>query len=208
MVPDELLSSSAVVENYYHTTLEPLFFGILNTNIENRDIRSPIFDKVPYLNGGLFNPQQDDFYLLDRDTFASRFINTLKIKDDWFRDFFTLLETYNFTIDENTVFDQELSVDPEMLGRIFENLLAEINPETGNSERKRTGSFYTPRQIVEYMVDQSLIEYLKTKTNIEENKLRALISYDLTDDIELELLEKVEVINAIDSLKILDPACG
>jgi adenine-specific DNA-methyltransferase len=61
------------------------------------------------------------------------------------------------------VFDQELSVDPEMLGRIFENLLAEINPETGSSERKRTGSFYTPRQIVEYMVDQSLIEYFKTQ---------------------------------------------
>ena len=75
------------------------------------------------------------------------------------KEFFELLETYNFTIDENTVFDQELSVDPEMLGRIFENLLAEINPETGSSERKRTGSFYTPRQIVEYMVDQSLIEY-------------------------------------------------
>jgi adenine-specific DNA-methyltransferase len=210
LIPDEILSSKVVVDNYYHSTLEPLFFGVLNTSIEARDIRTALFDKVPYLNGGLFNPQVDDFYELDRGTFASKFINTLRISDKWFREFFELLETYNFTIDENTVFDQELSVDPEMLGRIFENLLAEINPETGSSERKRTGSFYTPRQIVEYMVDQSLIEYFKTKTNIEENKLQALVSYDLVDDASypLEQDQKIEIINAIESLKILDPACG
>ncbi len=210
LIPDEILSSKVVVDNYYHSTLEPLFFGVLNTSIEARDIRTELFDKVPYLNGGLFNPQVDDFYELDRGTFASKFINTLKISDEWFKEFFELLETYNFTIDENTVFDQELSVDPEMLGRIFENLLAEINPETGSSERKRTGSFYTPRQIVEYMVDQSLIEYFKTKTNIEENKLQALVSYDLVDDASypLEQEQKIQIINAIESLKILDPACG
>ncbi len=210
LIPDELLSSKIVSDNYYHSTLEPLFFGVLNTNIDSRDIRSDSFDKVPYLNGGLFNPQSDDYYELDRGTFASRHINTLKINDSWLKDFFELLETYNFTIDENTVFDQELSVDPEMLGRIFENLLAEINPETGSSDRKRTGSFYTPRQIVEYMVDQSLVEYLKTKTKINEKKISALVSYDLTDDTEHPLNndEKQEIINAIESLKILDPACG
>ncbi len=210
LVPDEILSSKVVSDNYYHNVLEPLFFGVLNTSIDARDIRTELFDKVPYLNGGLFNPQTDDYYELDRGTFASKYINTLKISDKWFKEFFELLETYNFTIDENTVFDQELSVDPEMLGRIFENLLAEINPETGSSERKRTGSFYTPRQIVEYMVDQSLIEYFKTKTDIEDKKLNALVSYDLTDDTEypLEQKEKEQIINAIESLKILDPACG
>jgi len=210
LIPDGLLSSKVVKERYYHEILEPLFFGALNTSVDSRDIRSDLFDKVPYLNGGLFSPQSDDYYELDRGTFASVHINTLKINDEWFKNFFELLETYNFTIDENTVFDQELSVDPEMLGRIFENLLAEINPETGSSERKRTGSFYTPRQIVEYMVDQSLIEYLKTKTKIDEKKLAALISYDLADDLEypLEHGEKQEIINAIESLKILDPACG
>lgn len=210
LVPDEILSSKVVSDNYYHNTLEPLFFGVLNTSIDARDIRTELFDKVPYLNGGLFNPQTDDYYELDRGTFASKYINTLKISDKWFKEFFELLETYNFTIDENTVFDQELSVDPEMLGRIFENLLAEINPETGSSERKRTGSFYTPRQIVEYMVDQSLIEYFKTKTDIKEKKLTALVSYDLTDDTEypLDQKEKEQIIDAIESLKILDPACG
>jgi hypothetical protein len=210
LIPDGLLSSKVIKDNYYHDTLEPLFFGALNTSIDNRDIRTDLFNMVPYLNGGLFSPQSDDYYDLDRGTFTSRYINTLKISDSWFKNFFELLETYNFTIDENTVFDQELSVDPEMLGRIFENLLAEINPETGSSERKRTGSFYTPRQIVEYMVDQSLLEYLKTKTKIDDKKLSALISYDLTDDLEYPLndCEKQNVINAIESLKILDPACG
>ncbi len=210
LIPDEILSSNVVNDNYYHNTLEPLFFGVLNTSIEARDVRTELFDKVPYLNGGLFNPQVEDFYELDRGTFASKYINTLKISDKWFKEFFELLETYNFTIDENTVFDQELSVDPEMLGRIFENLLAEINPETGSSERKRTGSFYTPRQIVEYMVDQSLIEYFKTKTDIEEKKLQALVSYDLVDDASYPLAQdqKIEIINAVESLKILDPACG
>lgn len=210
LVPDELLSSKVVTDNYYHNILEPLFFGVLNTNINDRDIRSDLFDKVPYLNGGLFNPQTEDYYDFDKLTFSSRYINTLKIKDDWFKKFFELLETYNFTIDENTVFDQELSVDPEMLGRIFENLLAEINPETGSSEKKRTGSFYTPRPIVEYMVDQSLIEYLKTKTKIEEEKIKALISYDISDDFKYPLSdeEKLEVVKAIDTLRALDPACG
>jgi len=210
LIPDEILSANAVSDNYYHKTLEPLFFEVLNTQIDSRDIRSDLYDKVPYLNGGLFSPQTDDYYELDRATFASRHINTLKVSDKWFKAFFDLLETYNFTIDENTVFDQELSVDPEMLGRIFENLLAEINPETGSSERKRTGSFYTPRQIVEYMVDQSLLEYLKTKTGIEEEKLQALISYDLDDDSRYPRTEEEDkkIVDAIETLKVLDPACG
>ena len=211
LVPDEILSSKVVSDNYYHNILEPLFFGVLNTSIDARDIRNELFDKVPYLNGGLFNPQTDDYYELDRGTFASKYINTLKISDKWFKDFFELLETYNFTIDENTVFDQELSVDPEMLGKIFENLLAKkIDSETGKNEQKDTGSFYTPRQIVEYMVDQALIEYFKTKTGIEEKKLTALVSYDLTDDTEypLDKKEKEQIIDAVELLKILDPACG
>lgn len=210
LVPDELLSSRVARDNYYHNMLERLFFEVLNTNIDDRGIRNEFYDKVPYLNGGLFSHQSEDYYELDRSIGASKYINTLKIKDEWFKDFFELLETYNFTIDENTVFDQELSVDPEMLGRIFENLLAEINPETGSSERKRTGSFYTPRQIVEYMVDQSLIEYLRTKTGTDAKKLSALVSYDEDDDLKHPLNEndKKNIVGAIESLRILDPACG
>ena len=100
-------------------------------------------------------------------------INVLKIPDKWFTDFFTVLEQYNFTIDENSTVDADVSVDPEMLGRIFENLLAEVNPETGETARKATGSYYTPRTIVDYMVEQSLKQYLLTKTSLSEDKLNA-----------------------------------
>lgn len=206
LLPEEFLSSEAVknTADYYHTTLEPIFFEVLNKPIESR--RPPFrssFDKIPYLNGGLFDPHYDDFYE-GQPSFA------LKIPNDWFRELFEVLETYNFTIDENTSLDVDLSIDPEMLGRIFENLLAEINPETGESARKSTGSYYTPRQIVEYMVDQSLIQYLISKTEIAKEKIDALVSVDASDDEEFPLSDedKKKVINALDEVKIIDPACG
>lgn len=214
LMPHQILSLNAVLSNkdYYHQILEPIFFEVLNKPIKLRkvDFAKEPFSSVPYLNGGLFSPQGDDYYKRNNDDLQSQFHNTLVIPDTWFKDFFETLETYNFTIDENTSFDEELSIDPEMLGRIFENLLAEINPETGESARKSTGSYYTPRTIVNYMVDESLLAYLKGKTGIDEGKLRAIISYDLTDDSEYSLKsdEKEMVIDALEQVKILDPACG
>lgn len=214
LIPDELLSGFAVIKNknYYHGVLEPLFFELLNTSKDDRNIsfRNDLFDLVPYLNGGLFNPQAGDFYDFDQLSYSSRYINTLAIKDEWFVEFFKLLETYNFTIDENTVIDQELSVDPEMLGIIFENLLGEIDTDTGESSRKKTGSFYTPRPIVEYMVDKSLGQYLIDKTGMEEKKIEALISYNLDDDKQFIYSddERVAVVRAINNLRVIDPACG
>lgn len=214
LMPRELLSSEAILknQNYYHSVLEPIFFEVLNKEMKSREDKwnKESFSQIPYLNGGLFSPQYDDHYDLDRGILVSRHINTLVIPDTWFIDFFNILESYNFTIDENTSFDEELSIDPEMLGRIFENLLAEINPETGESARKSTGSFYTPRAIVDYMVDESLILFLKQKTEVEEDKIRALISYDLTDDEQYPLKEeeKQKIIDALEKLKLLDPACG
>jgi len=119
-----------------------------------------------------------------------------------------LLKLYNFTVQENTPSEVEVSLDPELLGQVFENLLAAYNPETKESARKSTGSFYTPRPIVEYMVNESLIEYLKTKVpSVAEENWRALISYDdvpfsLSDD------ERIATLNALYECKILDPACG
>lgn len=206
LLPEEFLSSEAVrnTEDYYHSILEPIFFEVLNKPKESRksQFRNG-YDKIPYLNGGLFDPHHDDYYE-GQPSFA------LKIPNDWFKELFEVLETYNFTIDENTSLDVDLSIDPEMLGRIFENLLAEINPETGESARKSTGSYYTPRQIVEYMVDQSLLQYLLTKTEIDKSKLEALISVDSADDEQFPLSdeEKRKVVNALDEVKIIDPACG
>ncbi|OQA83634.1 MAG: Type IIS restriction enzyme Eco57I [Microgenomates group bacterium ADurb.Bin238] len=215
LMPKELLSLEAIEKNpdYYHKVLEPIFFEVLNQPAKSRKdlFYGKPYSLIPYLNGGLFSPHKpDDFYERKNGDLQSRFHNTLIIPDSWFVELFKTLETYNFTIDENTSFDEELSIDPEMLGRIFENLLAEINPETGESARKSTGSYYTPRVIVDYMVDESLLLYLKQQTGVEENKLRAIISYDLTDDNQYPLddSEKQKVIDALEKIKILDPACG
>lgn len=214
LMPHSLLSLEASKnhKNYYHDVLEPIFFKVLNVPLNSRKdekFSSDPYDKIPYLNGGLFSPHDDDFYSTN-DSKQQSNKEEVVVPDKWLQELFKILETYNFTIDENSAFDEELSIDPEMLGRIFENLLAEINPETGESARKSTGSYYTPRVIVDYMVDESLYLYLKNKTDIEEEKLRSLISYDLDDDTYTPLTEgeKEKIITAIDELKILDPACG
>jgi hypothetical protein len=164
LIPEELLSSKAVEEHagYYHGILEKLFFQTLNKPMNERSKYAPEFAHlIPYLNGGLFDPHKDDFYE-EGALGESKYVGTLHVPDDWFLQLFQTLEMYNFTIDENTALDAEVSIDPEILGRIFENLLAEINPETGDSARKATGSFYTPREIVDYMVEESLLQHLKT----------------------------------------------
>ncbi len=212
LVPKELLSleSISLYEDYYHNILEPIFFEMLNKPIKERIDKFTVepYSTIPYLNGGLFSPEKDDFY--KRGIYQSDFYNNLVIPDEWLKEFFAILETYNFTIDENTSYDEELSIDPEMLGRIFENLLAEINPDTGESARKSTGSYYTPRIIVDYMVDESLLLYLKQQTEIEEEKLKAVISYELTDDTDnpVTLEERGKIVDALEKVKILDPACG
>lgn len=210
LIPAEVLSQQAVGNGYYHRVLEPLFFELLNRSIDERhpDYRKDTFDGIPYLNGGLFDPStHHDYYIPSKIHITAMPSWSLKIPDDWFREFFGVLETYNFTIDENTPIDIDLSVDPEMLGRIFENLLAEINPETGQTAKNSTGSFYTRRPIVEYMVDESLIQHLMFKANIEETKLRDLLDYN-SEETVLDSKEKLAVLDVLDEIRILDPACG
>ncbi len=203
LLPPDLLSADRVAENrkFYHSVLEKLFFEILNTPQKQRKARTlPDADRIPFLNGGLFEPHDKDFFL-------PAFINVLEIPDEWFSDLFTTLTGYVFTISENTPLDEEVAVDPEILGRIFENLLAEINPETGDTARKKTGSYYTPREIVDYMVTQSLVYCLNEKTGIDQDSLSKLMSHD-DDDIELSDSQRDALIKALDTIKVLDPACG
>lgn len=108
----------------------------------------------------------------------------MKVGDEWFLGLFKELEKYNFTIDENSVTDVEVSVDPEMLGRIFENLLAEIDPDSGEAARKATGSFYTPREIVDYMATESLVQYLHNKTDLDQDTLRSLFRMTEEDPLK------------------------
>jgi len=212
LLPESMMSLSGITDNYYHTVLEPLFFELLNTNGNRRKgkyLEDEFYKQIPYLNGGLFSPHHDDLYKYDRVNQCGTF-GLVTIPDEWFKRFYGVLSQYNFTVDENTSYDIDLSIDPEMLGRIFENLLAEINPETGENLKKSTGSFYTPRDIVDYMVDNSILEYLKSKTDIDELRLKALISYSKEDD-DLAVFnnaEKKSIINALYTVTVLDPACG
>ena len=122
----------------------------------------------------------------------------------------TILSRYNFTVEENTPLDQDVALDPELLGKVFENLLAAYNPETEKTVRKSTGSYYTPRPIVQYMVDESLVAYLKRSVpEVDEATLRSLLSYS-DDDKENNLNEQQtrDIAEAILNCKVLDPACG
>lgn len=151
-----------------------------------------------------------------------------KKKDVTVNGIINILQKYKFTIAENTPVEEDIALDPELLGRVFENLLASYNPETKTNARKQTGSFYTPRPIVEYMVDESLRAYLKTKIKdaalskgtleektkaIEEiensldSKLDNLIAYNELEP-EFTETERFEILRYIDECRILDPACG
>ena len=215
LIPEEWLSSNMVASvnndqhNYYHSILEKLFFLVLNKKQEDRKpyVLPNNHEFVPFLNGGLFEAQDDDFFPKDSKGIHSQNF-ALNIPNQWFSDFFETLEQYNFTIDENTINDFEVSIDPEMLGTIFENLLAEIDPDTEKSARKSTGSFYTPREIVDYMVEQSLLQYmspLAPEGGIEqlEKMLRDEIEENPFDQKTTE-----KILQALSDIKILDPACG
>lgn len=209
LIPEELLSLKSLekFKDYFHSVLEPLFFEVLNTPVNKRKFENllqidELSKTIPFLNGGLFEPDNDDIYSKGTGTF-----NIISIEDSWFSDLFKLLEMYNFTINENSPLDMELSIDPEMLGRVFENLLAELNPETGETARNATGSFYTPRPIVEYMVDENLKAYLSQNAGIKEQNLDKLLSWS-DENPELSKDQKSDILNALDKMKSIDPACG
>lgn len=208
LLPEHLLSSKSVKENtnYYHTILERLFFQTLNTPMEERLNNLPDgAENIPFLNGGLFEPNTEDYYKVDNNGIN---LNDFGISNDWFFNLFEELEKYNFTIDENSVSEIEVSVDPEMLGRIFENLLAEIDPDSGETARKSSGSFYTPREIVDYMATESLVQYIYNKTSIQKERLRPIFKMLESKDQAFTDIEKNSILEALDNVKILDPACG
>lgn len=121
-----------------------------------------------------------------------------------------LLNSYKFTIDENTPLDEEVALDPELLGKVFENLLASYNPDTKTTARKQSGSFYTPREVVDYMVDEALIAYFARKLpngENRENEFRTLLSH-ADNEHQFTNAEADLLVAAIENLKVLDPACG
>lgn len=136
---------------YYKSKLEILFFETLNKEILERRHGDTT---TPYLNGGLFDITSTDFFNDEKLSFPNGYFNQL----------FETLSKYNFTVDESSPEFQQVAIDPEMLGRIFESLLSEeIDEVTGSSKKKITGAFYTPREIVNYMCEQSILEYLRSR---------------------------------------------
>ena len=185
-----------------------------------------LFAKTPFINGGLFDcldseeATGDGGYRID--CFSDEQYKKLSIPNSLFFDghhgLIPLLEHYKFTVEENTPIEQEVALDPELLGRVFENLLAAYNPETGATVRKQTGSYYTPRAIVDYMVEEALVATLSQKCqSIEGNeipwnkRLRYLFDYtNMYDDPKQRLDDSgtETVVRATSELKILDPAVG
>ncbi|MBR4197390.1 MAG: N-6 DNA methylase [Bacteroidales bacterium] len=198
--------------DFLEKVLEPLFFGIFNTE---SDKRMDLFEKegwdpelleqwcdMPYLNGGLFERDEVDKM---RITLPSRL----------FEDLFNFMASYNFTVDENDPDDAEIGVDPEMLGKIFESLL---------EDNKAKGAFYTPKEIVRYMCKESLIAYLceKVSDNTAEGGNNKQDSQDFESEANRSIRRFVEthelpaelepyctgLSDALREVKICDPAIG
>lgn len=210
IIAESVLSSKAVnnYENYYVEFLEKLFFEVLNTPHEKRGRLPAEIKEYPFLNGGLFESLTGEY---------GDYQSKVFISNEWFFNLFnSTLERYNFTIDENTSSSSEIAIDPEMLGRIFENLLAEQNPESKESARKTTGSFYTPREIVDYMVEKSVSEFLVSTftTQPHENFDQQYIDEVIKDFVHVEELPeqlikyRKQILEKLNSIKVLDPACG
>ena len=191
-----LFERSAHQDDYLDYVLEPLFFGILNTKPEEREavFDDYLWDKslltewneIPYLNGGLFERDENDE-------------PESKFPAELFRRLFNFFSEYNFTIDENDPNDAEVGVDPEMLGKIFENLL---------EDNKDKGAFYTPKEIVRYMCQESLIAYLDTATSIAADKIRKFVITPEEGVSDIPENKKGKLLDALKDVKICDPAIG
>jgi adenine-specific DNA-methyltransferase len=190
---EELYAKSTPTQqaNFLDEILEPLFFHSLNKARPNDwyDTKTGLgIVKVPYLNGGLFEPEKLD----EPDS---------KFPAKYFSDLFAFFNKYNFTIEENDPRDAEVGVDPEMLGHIFENLL---------EDNKDKGAFYTPKEIVHYMCQESLTEYLCTALKIESDEERQpieqLVKYHEVSEKLKSRLKEIKL--ALDKVKICDPAIG
>ena len=202
---NDLIKPNSKGTAYYKFILQNLFFNALNSEKKDRDkkvfdvyaanfsdekaIKEGIFFS-PYLNGGLFDIHPNDWCEIDKK--GNHLVNNaFSVPDQLFLEkeegLNSILARYKFTIAENTPLEEEIAVDPEMLGRIFENLLAEQSDDTKEAARKNAGAFYTPRPVVSYMCRSTLLKHLDSEIKPENSK--AIIH---------KLLETT----------VLDPACG
>lgn len=223
-------------KNYFDDYLEPLFYEALNVNRGESGFYARFHCRIPFLNGGLFE-QLDNYDWVNSDFHIpnSMFSNAdTKGKDDA-DGILDIFDRYNFTMAEDEPMEREVAIDPEMLGKVFENLL-------DVKDRKSKGAFYTPREIVHYMCQESLINYLSTSTGIESEDIRKFIlygeyfrdndclktkevykdgkrAYVIDKNREMEMPESIfsfrtnvnrlkEIDDLLENVKIADPAVG
>jgi len=190
-----------------------------------------LFDRIPYLNGGLFDALPEDnasdtiedgafripnklFYATTADGFTIKVGGKKKTKRP-VEGLNRLFDRYRFTVAENTPLEEDVALDPELLGLVFENLLAEIDPDdeaAAESARKASGSYYTPRRIVDYMVNEALHLHLRTEfenanATREDLQLLSRLCYELPDDADFSAIAD-RVVDALEAVRVLDPACG
>ncbi|MFN9020747.1 MAG: class I SAM-dependent DNA methyltransferase [Pseudanabaena sp.] len=227
--------------SYYRGVLQNIFFNSLNqkdkkslkdfkwTKYLHSDFRVEWFTAIPYLNGGIFDKLDEDnakesiedtvmsvpnflFYGIEtEENVAKGKAKKLEVSKVYHKGLNGIFKSYKFTLEENTPYDEDIALDPELLGLVFENLLAELDPNleenTIKSIRKQTGSYYTPRKVIQEMVNESLFIYLKKHTTPENAEtLKKLVYENTLDNADDTFCESV--VNGIDRFKVLDPACG
>lgn len=207
------------IKSYFRDDNKSSFFTVSHKEMQEH------FEGVPFLNGGLFEcldydvPHGKDSHKVhyvdgfSRNAERRAFVpNALFWSEDEANlGLIPIFCRYNFTVEESTPNDVQVALDPELLGKIFENLLGTFNPETKESARKESGSFYTPREIVSYMVNTSLASYLHEKVPaLSEEIIEKLTNDDKSDDEDIQLTESQidELRKALVNIKIIDPACG
>ena len=228
--------------DYYQAVLQNLFFATLNTPIDDRyfgpetntyhyrDLLEKPKDflehlkEVPFVNGGLFDCHITQECFTDDLNERQNLHVPAKLFFEAEKGIFKIFDHYKFTVEERTPIEQEVALDPELLGQVFENLLGVYNPETKKiaSKRKNTGSYYTPHHIVEYMVNESLTAYFlqkvtpydNDKKDLEDRIREDLLIYEQEgkeENLTTHLIHDNEIeplIQAIDELKMCDPAVG
>ncbi|MCR5610623.1 MAG: Eco57I restriction-modification methylase domain-containing protein [Clostridiales bacterium] len=218
-------------QNFFDDYLEPLFYDALNVNRGEQGYDPALHCRIPFLSGGLFEPMDGYDWKHNRFAIPNELFSNADTKDRLADGILDIFDRYNFTMSEDEPLEREVAIDPEMLGKVFENLL-DVN------DRKSKGAFYTPREIVHYMCQESLIQYLTNTMQVKESSIRDFIlygdfmkdedagvlnraakgeSYDLWISEELYLLSDegavlvdrmAELDKALKDVRVADPAVG
>jgi len=205
--------------NYFEDYLEPLFYEALNRKRGEHNYYKRFNCKIPFLNGGLFEPINEYDWSHNKFSIPNELFSNKHIKGEHNADgILDIFDRYNFTMNEDEPLEREVAVDPEMLGKIFENLL-------DVKDRKSKGAFYTPREIVHYMCQESLINYLVNETGIAYEDMKEFIVYgELMKDedygkdiksgsVEMRIPQNVyinlkKIDDALANVRVADPAVG